>query len=198
MGKFSDMFNSTTIRGRANVAKATYASIATIYILNRIRKGRKKTDSPPPTEGQEEPQEEPQVEQEAGREAGQETVKGDTHIEGNGKCQCTRCQCKTPSVKAEDKTSESDEKLNGNVPEAETESSDGGNGEKQNGNGIKPSDIPEKPKEEIGGASAGEAIIKSAKGKCESGCGPEFVSTTNQIEQKYLRLYDEDINFWWE
>ena len=158
--------------------------------MNRIRKGRKKTDSPPPAEGQEEPQKETEIKENAGQEA----IQGDTHIEGNGKCQCSRCKCKTPSVKAEEKTIASEEKPNDNVPEAESEPRGGdGNGGRQQGNCVKPSDLPEKPKDEIAVASVGEAIIKTAKGKCESGCGPEFVSTTQKIEQKYLKLYDEDI-----
>ncbi|KNC22882.1 hypothetical protein FF38_08784 [Lucilia cuprina] len=42
MSKFSDHFNSTTIRGRANVAKVTYASFAAIYLYNRFKKSKKK------------------------------------------------------------------------------------------------------------------------------------------------------------
>ncbi|XP_037823680.1 uncharacterized protein LOC119612037 isoform X2 [Lucilia sericata] len=42
MPKFSDHFNSTTIRGRANVAKVTYASFAAIYLYNRFKKSKKK------------------------------------------------------------------------------------------------------------------------------------------------------------
>ncbi|KAM7347854.1 uncharacterized protein ACRADG_007339 [Cochliomyia hominivorax] len=42
MTKFTDHFNSTTIRGRANVAKATYASFAAIYLYSRFKKSRNK------------------------------------------------------------------------------------------------------------------------------------------------------------
>uniref|UniRef100_A0A1A9W030 Uncharacterized protein n=1 Tax=Glossina brevipalpis TaxID=37001 RepID=A0A1A9W030_9MUSC len=38
MVKLSDYFNSTTNRGRANVAKATYASFAILYIYHRLTK----------------------------------------------------------------------------------------------------------------------------------------------------------------
>ncbi|XP_013103559.2 uncharacterized protein LOC106084427 [Stomoxys calcitrans] len=37
MSKFSEYFNSTTFKGRANVAKATYASFAAIYLYSRFR-----------------------------------------------------------------------------------------------------------------------------------------------------------------
>lgn len=51
---------------------------------------------------------------------------------------------------------------------------------------------PAKPQPEIGVTSVGEAIIKSTKEKCESGCGPVFVSTNNKIEQNYLKQYDQN------
>ncbi|KAI9588920.1 uncharacterized protein LOC119644727 [Glossina fuscipes] len=38
MVKLSDYFNSTTIKGRANVAKATYASFAILYLYHRLTK----------------------------------------------------------------------------------------------------------------------------------------------------------------
>ncbi|XP_054087872.1 uncharacterized protein LOC105208701 [Zeugodacus cucurbitae] len=38
MSNFNKMFNSTTITGRANVAKVTYASFALFYIIHRLRK----------------------------------------------------------------------------------------------------------------------------------------------------------------
>ncbi|XP_004520384.1 uncharacterized protein LOC101462087 isoform X2 [Ceratitis capitata] len=44
MSNFNKIFNSTTITGRANVAKATYASIALLYLYYRVRKR-----SPPAT-----------------------------------------------------------------------------------------------------------------------------------------------------
>ncbi|XP_075156011.1 uncharacterized protein LOC142229342 [Haematobia irritans] len=44
MTKFSDYFNSTTYKGRANVAKATYASFALLYMYNRFRNRRRKSN----------------------------------------------------------------------------------------------------------------------------------------------------------
>ncbi|XP_053948047.1 uncharacterized protein LOC128856756 [Anastrepha ludens] len=41
MSKFNKMFNSETITGRANVAKATYVSFAVLYIIHRLRKRSK-------------------------------------------------------------------------------------------------------------------------------------------------------------
>uniref|UniRef100_A0A034WVY0 Putative 60S ribosomal protein L33 n=1 Tax=Bactrocera dorsalis TaxID=27457 RepID=A0A034WVY0_BACDO len=41
MSNFNKIFNSTTITGRANVAKATYASFALFYIIHRLRKRSK-------------------------------------------------------------------------------------------------------------------------------------------------------------
>ncbi|XP_030381111.1 ATP synthase membrane subunit DAPIT, mitochondrial-like [Scaptodrosophila lebanonensis] len=44
---FNKYFNSTTINGRANVAKVTYASIALFFIYLRMRRGSK--SAPPPS-----------------------------------------------------------------------------------------------------------------------------------------------------
>ncbi|XP_068159905.1 uncharacterized protein [Drosophila tropicalis] len=44
---FKKHFNSSTIRGRANVAKATYGTFALIYLIYRVRRGSGKT---PPTD----------------------------------------------------------------------------------------------------------------------------------------------------
>ncbi|EDW75383.1 uncharacterized protein Dwil_GK19721 [Drosophila willistoni] len=44
---FKKHFNSSTIRGRANVAKATYGTFALIYLFYRVRRGSGKT---PPTD----------------------------------------------------------------------------------------------------------------------------------------------------
>ncbi|XP_011291756.2 uncharacterized protein LOC105261712 [Musca domestica] len=42
MSKLSEIFNSTTVKGRANVAKATYASFALLCVVHRLRnRGRK-------------------------------------------------------------------------------------------------------------------------------------------------------------
>ncbi|XP_011292293.2 uncharacterized protein LOC105261768 isoform X1 [Musca domestica] len=42
MSKLTEIFNSTTVKGRANVAKATYASFALLYVVHRLRnRGRK-------------------------------------------------------------------------------------------------------------------------------------------------------------
>ncbi|KAH8376165.1 hypothetical protein KR200_005412 [Drosophila serrata] len=40
--KFSDVFNSRTLRGRANVAKATYVSVGAIYVLMKMQKNKAK------------------------------------------------------------------------------------------------------------------------------------------------------------
>ncbi|XP_016971589.1 uncharacterized protein LOC108039177 [Drosophila rhopaloa] len=42
---FKKYFNGTTINGRANVAKATYATIALLYIIYRLRRGSGKSSS---------------------------------------------------------------------------------------------------------------------------------------------------------
>ncbi|EDV38490.2 uncharacterized protein Dana_GF19492 [Drosophila ananassae] len=42
---FKKYFNGTTINGRANVAKATYATLALLYIFYRMRKGGSKEQS---------------------------------------------------------------------------------------------------------------------------------------------------------
>ncbi|XP_030568578.1 uncharacterized protein LOC115768206 [Drosophila novamexicana] len=41
---FKKYFNSTTMNGRANVAKATYATLALVYLFYRVRRGK---DQPP-------------------------------------------------------------------------------------------------------------------------------------------------------
>ncbi|XP_017465589.1 PREDICTED: uncharacterized protein LOC108358657 [Rhagoletis zephyria] len=45
MSNFHKLFNSETITGRANVAKATYASFAVLYIMHRLRKRSKASHS---------------------------------------------------------------------------------------------------------------------------------------------------------
>ncbi|XP_073835114.1 uncharacterized protein [Musca autumnalis] len=46
MSKLTDIFNGTTIKGRANVAKATYASFAFFYLVHRLRnRGRKSNEN---------------------------------------------------------------------------------------------------------------------------------------------------------
>ncbi|XP_030381590.1 uncharacterized protein LOC115629290 [Scaptodrosophila lebanonensis] len=49
---FKKYFNSTTINGRANVAKATYASITLIYLFYRMRRGSGKN---PPSDKTQQP-----------------------------------------------------------------------------------------------------------------------------------------------
>ncbi|XP_016951761.1 putative 60S ribosomal protein L33 [Drosophila biarmipes] len=36
--KFNDAFNSQTMRGRANVAKATWASVGLVYVLVKMQR----------------------------------------------------------------------------------------------------------------------------------------------------------------
>ncbi|KAH8255853.1 hypothetical protein KR038_011791 [Drosophila bunnanda] len=40
--KFRDVFNSQTLRGRANVAKATWVSVGAIYILVKMQRNKAK------------------------------------------------------------------------------------------------------------------------------------------------------------
>ncbi|KAH8351521.1 hypothetical protein KR059_005667 [Drosophila kikkawai] len=40
--KFTDAFNSQTVRGRANVAKATWVSVGLIYLLVKMQRNKSK------------------------------------------------------------------------------------------------------------------------------------------------------------
>ncbi|XP_016996918.1 ATP synthase membrane subunit K, mitochondrial [Drosophila takahashii] len=40
--KFNDVFNSQTMRGRANVAKATWASVGLVYVLVKMHRRNSK------------------------------------------------------------------------------------------------------------------------------------------------------------
>ncbi|XP_033150466.1 putative 60S ribosomal protein L33 [Drosophila busckii] len=42
--KFKEIFDSNTLRGRANVAKATWASVGIIYMLVKMRRNSKRRD----------------------------------------------------------------------------------------------------------------------------------------------------------
>ncbi|KAH8281639.1 hypothetical protein KR054_001885 [Drosophila jambulina] len=44
--KFSDVFNSQTVRGRANVAKATWVSVGVIYLLVKMQRNKAKSLDP--------------------------------------------------------------------------------------------------------------------------------------------------------
>ncbi|XP_067634680.1 uncharacterized protein [Eurosta solidaginis] len=46
MSNFRKMFNSETNTGRANVAKATYGTLALLYIIHRLRKRSTKSSCP--------------------------------------------------------------------------------------------------------------------------------------------------------
>ncbi|XP_065366457.1 uncharacterized protein LOC135959267 [Calliphora vicina] len=172
MSKFTDHFNSTTIKGRANVAKATYASFAAIYLYSRFKKSKRKPNENPKTNDS-------NLYEPAAKSEGNESLQ---HFK------CPRCECNKDSKNSTDSLQKPNERqdLHELTPPAGSCKS----------NHDSSSYTPHT--NDGNNAAVAESMVKSSKSKCESGCitATTHSSTITNEQKSSLHSADDKELLW--